>query len=202
MIETEKKNKKQEIYSEAAKLFREKGYNAASMRDLAERVNLKASSLYSHIGSKEEILIKICFDNAHHFILGMEKVEKLDTGSAKKIEALLKLHIRTAIQNTTSITVFNDEWRHLSEPHLSDFIKLRKDYENRFRKIIKKGIENTELKNLNPEIFLFSLLNSVHWLHNWYKPGKISPEELENDIITMLMKGIKSGKNKKSKEKN
>jgi TetR/AcrR family transcriptional regulator, cholesterol catabolism regulator len=203
MQEIEKKNKKQEIYRAAAKLFKEKGYNATSMRDLAESVHLKASSLYSHIGSKEEILIKICFDNAARFTEGMDKVEKLNCSVAKKIEALLQLHIRTAIEETTAVTVFNDEWRHLSEPHLSDFIKMRKDYENRFRKIIKKGIEDGELKNLSAEIFLFSLLNSVHWLHNWYKPeGKIKPDELENDIITMLMKGIRSGKNKKFKEKN
>ena len=115
----------------------EKGYNAASMRDLAERVQLKASSLYSHIGSKEEILVKICFDNAHRFTEGMDKVEKMNCNAAEKIESLLKLHIRTAIEETTAVTVFNDEWRHLSEPYLNDFISMRKDYENRFRKIIK-----------------------------------------------------------------
>jgi AcrR family transcriptional regulator len=47
-----KKRKKEAIYEAAAQLFREKGYKAASMRDLAERVDLKVSSLYSHIGSK------------------------------------------------------------------------------------------------------------------------------------------------------
>jgi AcrR family transcriptional regulator len=191
MQDSEKKNKKQEIYREAARLFMEKGYNAASMRDLAERVQLKASSLYSHIGSKEEILIKICFDNATRFTEGMDKVEKMTCNAAEKIESLFKLHIRTAIEETTSVTVFNDEWRHLSEPFLSDFISMRKDYENRFRKIIKQGIADGELKHLNTEVMLYSLLNSVHWLHKWYKPeGKIKADELEKDIITMLMYGI------------
>ena len=192
MQDSEKKNKKQEIYREAARLFMEKGYNAASIRDLAERVQLKASSLYSHIGSKEEILVKICFDNAHRFTEGMDKVEKMNCNAAEKIESLLKLHIRTAIEETTAVTVFNDEWRHLSEPYLNDFISMRKDYENRFRKIIKLGVEEGRLKNLNAEVMLYSLLNSVHWLHKWFKPeGKIKAEELERDIIEMLMGGIK-----------
>ena len=192
MQDSEKKNKKQEIYREAARLFMEKGYNAASMRDLAERVQLKASSLYSHIGSKEEILVKICFDNAHRFTEGMDKVEKMNSNAAEKIESLLILHIRTAIEETTAVTVFNDEWRHLSEPYLSDFISMRKDYENRFRKIIKLGVEEGRLKNLNAEVMLYSLLNSVHWLHKWFKPGgKIKAEELERDIVEMLMGGIK-----------
>ena len=179
MQDNEKKNKKQDIYREAARLFMEKGYNAASMRDLAERVQLKVSSLYSHIGSKEEILVKICFDNAHRFTEGMNKVDKMKCNAAEKIESLLKLHIRTAIEETTAVTVFNDEWRHLSEPYLSDFISMRKDYENRFGKIIKHGVEEGGLKNVNTEIMLYSLLNSVHWLHKWYKPeGKIKADEL------------------------
>jgi len=191
MQDSEKKNKKQEIYREAARLFMEKGYNAASMRDLAEKVKLKASSLYSHIGSKEEILVKICFDNAQRFTEGMDKVEKMNCSTTLKIETLLKLHIRTAIEETTAVTVFNDEWRHLSEPYLSDFISMRKDYENRFRKIIQEGIAEGELQNINAEVMLYSLLNSVHWLHKWYKPeGKIKAEELEKDIIEMMMKGI------------
>ncbi len=187
----EKKTKKQQIYQEAAKLFREKGYKAASMRDLAEKVDLKASSLYSHIGSKEEILIKICFDNAEHFLQGMQKVEETEASASEKIKALLHLHVQTALEDTTSATVFNDEWRHLSEPHLSEFVSLRKDYENRFRKIIQQGVEKKEIEAYNTEIVLYSLLNAAQWLHHWYKPkGKIQPKELKEDIIAMMMNGI------------
>lgn len=191
MALVKKESKKQKIFKEAAKLFREKGYNAASMRDLAERVDLKASSLYSHIGSKEEILRKICFENARRFGEGMQRIEATQVSAVDKIKALLLLHIQTAIEDTTSVTVFNDEWKHLSEPHLSEFIQLRKDYENRFRAIIKTGVANQELKSLNTEIMLYSLLNSVQWLHYWYKKeGKIKSDELKQDIVEMMMGGI------------
>ncbi len=191
MQESEKTTKKEIIYREAAKLFREKGYNASSMRDLAERVQLKASSLYSHIGSKEEILQKICFDNARHFIEGITHVEKTSGTAADKIKALLCLHIRRAIEDLTSVTVFNDEWRHLSSPQLEEFIALRKDYEQRFRKIIQEGIAKKELQGFDTEIMLYSLLHSVQWLHYWYRPERrISQEVLEGQIIAMFMKGI------------
>jgi len=187
----EKKTKKQQIYKEAAKLFHKKGYKAASMRELAEQVQLKASSLYSHIGSKEEILIKICFDNAEHFLKSISIIEKMEATIAEKIKSLLLLHIQTALQDTTSATVFNDEWRHLSEPYLSQFISLRKDYENRFRQIIQIGVANGELKALQTEILLYSLLNVAQWLHNWYKPtGKVKVDELEKDIVAIMMQGI------------
>jgi TetR/AcrR family transcriptional regulator, cholesterol catabolism regulator len=61
---------KHKIFEEAARLFQENGYLAASMRDLAQRVGLQVSSLYSHIGSKEELLQKICFDSARAYTEG------------------------------------------------------------------------------------------------------------------------------------
>ena len=68
-IQTEKDvSRKEVIIKAAAKLFREKGFKAASMRDLAVKVGVEAASLYNHIRSKSELLHDICFDVANIFI--------------------------------------------------------------------------------------------------------------------------------------
>ena len=48
--------RKEEIIVTAAKLFKEKGFSAVTMRDIAKSVGIKAASLYNHINSKEELL--------------------------------------------------------------------------------------------------------------------------------------------------
>ena len=184
-------SKKQIILEAAAILFREKGYAATSMRDLAETVQLKASSLYNHISGKEEILLAICFENANRFLNEMEEVEREEIKATEKIKKLLSLHIRLAMKEVTSITAFNDEWRHLSEPHLSQFKQIRKEYENRFITIIKAGINNGEIIKTNPTILLHTIFSASRWLYDWYKPdGKLKPSEIEADIISLLMKGF------------
>lgn len=192
MTQSKKKSKKQVIYEEAAKLFQEKGYSAASMRDLADRVNLKASSLYSHIRKKEEILRKICFDNAERFTLGMRKVETEFVDPIEKIEALIALHIDIALEDATSVTVFNDEWKHLDQPFLSRFLELRRDYEQRFKKIIQEGIEEGDFKPVNPTIALFTILTSIRWLHYWTPTHlTMDQQKLKADITTLLLGGLK-----------
>lgn len=187
------KTKKQIVFEAAAELFMEKGYLAASMRDIAKRVGLEqASSLYNHLKSKEEVLRKICLENAEKFINGIALIEQLSTSPSEKIKALIHLHISIATEDRTSVTVFNDEWRHLSEPYLSDFLSKRKDYENRFKKIIELGFTNGDFKKIDSNVALYTILTSVRWIHYWYKPERnITAEQLESDIFTLLIDGLK-----------
>ena len=67
MQETETLTRKERIIQVAEKLFKEKGFMATSMRDIAGELNIEAASLYSHIKSKDEILETICFRMADQF---------------------------------------------------------------------------------------------------------------------------------------
>lgn len=190
-MEDREKTRKQDIFEAAARLFRDKGYSATSMRDLARAVKLKAPSLYNHIQSKTELLREICFANAKKFLEEMDKVEKMNASASEKLKALLRLHIRTALQDVTSVTSFNDEWRHLCEPDLSNFKALRRDYESRFQAILEQGIADGEFRKLEPTVMLYTLLSSVRWLYDWFIPGKkITAIQVENDLLCLLMEGV------------
>jgi len=183
---------KQKIFEEAAQLFQEKGYLAASMRELAQRVGLQVSSLYSHFGSKEELLQKICFDSARAYQDGMKTVEESNASPSDKVRQLISLHIRIATTDVTSVTIFSDEWRHLSEPFLQEFLGIRKDYETRFSRILQQGIEAGELAEMNVTVCLFTILTSLRWLHRWYPEKRgISVKSLEAEILRFLFNGIK-----------
>ncbi len=182
---------KQRIFEEAARLFQEKGYHASSMRELASRLGLTVSSIYSHIGGKEEILQKICMEHAYRFMRLMEETEQMDASPEEKVLHLIRQHIHIATDDVTSVTVFNDEWRHLSQPWLDEFIKMRKDYERRFSKLIQQGQEAGAFAQVDPVIALFTILTSLRWLHHWYPARKgISLQSLEENILSVLMKGL------------
>lgn len=187
------KTKKQIIYEAAARLFRDKGYSATSMRDLAQEVDLKASSLYNHIKSKEEILQEICFNNANRFHQGLNVIQAMDISPVEKIKKLIQLHIKIATEDITSITAFNDEWRHLSSPSLEKFIDMRKAYENGFKKIIEQGIQLGELRGLNISTILYTILSSIRWIYDWYQEEKEPKvKQLEEEVMTILINGIKN----------
>jgi TetR/AcrR family transcriptional regulator, cholesterol catabolism regulator len=186
------KTKKQIVIEEAARLFRDKGYSAASMSDLAKRVGLKQkSSLYNHIDSKEAALQQICFDSANQFLNGMSTIETSFDNPKEQLRALIALHVDIATNDVTSVTVFNDEWRHLTEPELGDFLSLRKNYEDRFRKIIEKGVTEGTFTAVDANMALQTILSALRWVYNYHKADKtIDVPKIKEQITLLLLGGL------------
>ncbi len=190
-MEVKRSQKKKIILEAAAKLFRDKGYSATSMRDLAAEVNLKASSLYNHIGSKEELLIEICFANAERFLNGIKSINETSLSSIEKLKALIALHVEIALEDFTSVTSFNDEWRQLKEPYLTDFLKMRKDYELIFLEIINTAQNQGQIKNIDPQICLYTILSSTRWVYDYKQNSKTDDfKQIKNSILEIVTAGI------------
>jgi TetR/AcrR family transcriptional regulator, cholesterol catabolism regulator len=183
--------RKEEIKTAAAKLFGEKGFAACSVRDIANAVGLGAASLYNHMGSKDELLTEICFRCANEFLEGMKRIDVEGKTPDQKIKELIRLQIHIALHDKGSVTVFNDEWKHLQEPFLSSFLELRRTYENAYLRIIRDGIETGILKNVDNYLVYQMILSSLRWLH---MPGakkiKQTEEELTEQITSIIIKGI------------
>ena len=189
-----KKNKTvklEQILKEAAKLFKNKGFGGSSMRDLAAVLGMEAASIYYHIGSKDEILEKICFEVAHNYLSHLDKIENEDHSFLEKLKELIRFHVQMMIKNGAEVSVTNHEWKYLTKEKLTEYKELRKLYETRLESLIAEGIAVGELADVNPSVALFTILSSLRWVEYWWKPQRgISAKELEKSIITILMNGI------------
>ncbi len=187
------RSRKDQVIDTAAGLFRKFGYSATSMRDLANALGIEAASLYSHIRSKEEILQHLCFGMAEKFRSQLSEVENSSLSSSEKLRAGIVAHIHVMSDNLTASAVFMNEHRHLSEPYLRDFLLLRINYINRFKKIIEEGIERGEFIKVDTKLAVMTLFSSLNWMPHWYDPaGVIDPESLGNQLSDMLIEGLKT----------
>ncbi len=195
-IKTEKNgSRKDVIVRKAASLFREKGYKAASMRDLAEAVGVEAASLYNHIKSKSELLHELVFNVANKFVLKMDEIESENISSLQKMEKLLRFHITEMINNYEEVYVSDREWKHLSDPYLSNYQNQRRVYRKRIAAIIEDGIRNKEIKNIDAATVVLIFLHAVSGIESWHRSTKkITAVELEQNMVTILIDGLKLAK--------
>jgi AcrR family transcriptional regulator len=180
--------KKQVIIHSAAELFREKGFSATSIRDLAAKVGLEPSSIYSHIKSKEELLVEICLPFAEYFTNGMNEVYTSDQTPKRKIRDLIMLHLNVAYDHPASVTVFNDEWRFLPGNYLTQFLEMRKEYEKKFKEILNEGKKAGKFDFENVDIVFSFIIKTLHW--SYEAVNKYKKMELEENIISLLTKAL------------
>jgi AcrR family transcriptional regulator len=187
-----KASKKELILQKAAAMFREKGFAATSMRDLAETVGIEAASLYNHIRSKNEILEAICFDVANRFNTNIEVVEADPQTSISKVERLLRFHIQQMIDHYEEVYVSDREWKHLEEPYLSNFQNQRRNYRKKFAGIIEAGIRKNEIRNIDAPTAVLIILHAVSGIESWHRSkARINAEELENNMLMIMIDGLR-----------
>lgn len=185
--------RKEVILLKASQLFREKGFTATSMRDLAEHVGVEAASLYNHINSKAEILQEICFKVANKFMSNIEEVGASNISAIEKMEALLRFHIRQMIHSYEEVYVSDREWKHLEDPYLFNFQNQRRTYRQRMASIIEEGINRGEIKRIDAPTAVLIILHAVSGIESWHRSKqKINAEMLEHNMVLIMVEGLKA----------
>lgn len=194
MVKTPRKkaSKKELILRKAAAMFREKGFAATSMRDLAESVGIEAASLYNHIRSKNEILEAICFEVANRFNTNMEAIEAGTQKTITKLDTLLRFHIKQMVEHYEEVYVSDHEWKHLEDPYLSNFRNQRRAYRKKFAAIIEEGIQKNEIRKIDAPTAVLIMLHAISGIESWHRStAKIDGDELENNMVMILIDGLR-----------
>ena len=180
------------ILTNAAELFRKKGFAAASVRELADSLGIEAPSLYNHIGSKAELLQEVCFEVAKDYSHHMVEVIASKQNAAEKIADIIRFHVRKLSTDFDKVFVSEHEWKRLPQKYLEEFLAQRKAYEKNMIAIVQDGIDKKIFKNILPSIVVLAILSAVRGLELRQRhKNEFTIEQLEETMIQHLLHGIK-----------
>lgn len=178
------------ILNISAELFRSKSYSQVSMRDIAKKLDVKASSLYNHISSKDEILEELIFELVEEFMTMMSKTVRKNSNTESKLKEIIKTHIDIAINTPNKFATLNNDWIFLRPLKKKVFLDKRNDYEKSLESIVKEGITKGEIKESNPKIIIYLMLSSLRTIHLWYEKNDVTPEEFKIEILKLILRGF------------
>ena len=186
-------SKRDVIITAAASLFKEKGYVATSMRDIAVALGVEAPSLYNHIESKKEILKDICFKIGHSFITHLKEVELSLGNGLVKMDSIIRFHIMMMMEEYENVYISDHEWRHLHEPFLTEFKNQRRSYRARLASLLQKGIDEKEISPVNANVAVLTILSAIGGIESWHRSGrKVDANTLEENMVQILIGGLKN----------
>ena len=184
-------NRKREILAQCQSILKEKGYAATSVRDIAKVLEMEPASLYSHFKNKEDILKITCFEMADKFELAVKEVNDIYFNAAEKLRMAIKLHVEILTQNLDSAIIFIRDWRNLTGDTFEQFVSKRNLYEEGFKEIVQTGIDEGVFKETDKKFATLTILSSVNWIVEWYKPnGTLSAEQIADKLSSFILSGL------------
>lgn len=181
-----------EIVEAATTLFSKKGYEATSVRDIADAVRLKPGSLYAHIRSKDDLLVVIIERVSDVFRARAQgPLEDEESPIPDRVRDFLKGHIQTIAENLPSATVFLHEWERLDPERQKSILKVRTEYEDSLASLIEEGIRRGDFRDVSPRMAAKALLSMANWSYTWYSPkGRLTVEQIADQFFDMLFTGL------------
>ncbi len=184
--------REQQVRAAALRLFRDKGYHATSMRDIAAEVGINKGSLYSYIRSKEDLLIPF-FERAMGLLLA--EIEAISADSSltptERLKRAIKAHILNVTENLDILTVYLSEWRQLTTDSLSTVRQQRERYAALFLAIVEDGVSHGEFRRIDPRITALGMIGMCNYLFRWYNTeGRLQPDQIADELTDMLLNGV------------
>jgi len=135
------RERSEEVYRAALRLFREKGYHATSMQDIAAAVGLYKGSLYHYIGGKEDLLVQV-FERAMASLLADVERIGADTSlpPSAQVRLIVQAHVACVSDNLDALTVYLHEFRALAGESLMNVRAQRDRYAQLVAEIVGRGV--------------------------------------------------------------
>lgn len=183
--------KREFILKCAAKVFREKGYHAASVRDIAREVGLQEGSLYYHIASKEDLLFQIMYEGVSSLVTAMEGIYHSALPPTQKFTKAIRYLITSLADNLDAMIVVLRERGALSPEHRSAYIAKRDRFEELFQRIVGEGVEKGEFVCPDVKMATFAILAACNGMVEWYSPrGSLSPSGIADRFLVLFFDGL------------
>ena len=156
---------------------------------IAAEVELGASSLYNHMSGKQDLLNEICMVSAARFADGLQELAAVAKTRHDTLEGIIRLHVSLALNHPETVTVFNDEWRHLEQPAIDVFLRKRKEYESKVVELLLDQAELPAQLSCPPDIAVSTLLASLSWVYYVRRPEQLNVDELTKHLTALWATG-------------
>jgi AcrR family transcriptional regulator len=184
-------NRWPDVMAAAAKVFRAKGYHAATLEDVADEVGMLKGSLYNYITSKEELLFSVVRPPAEQLLEQTGQLAADPAPAPEKIVRLARIHAGVLAEHFVYASVYIHEVAGLGR--YPEWAAMDHSYVQLVRAILADGVREGSLRgDLDLRTAPHVLIGSLNWLTRWWDPaGPISAPEMADRISGLFLDGCR-----------
>ncbi|MER5884419.1 TetR/AcrR family transcriptional regulator [Streptomyces sp. NPDC001941] len=185
--------RRSELLATAAEVFAAQGYNATTVRKIADAAGMLAGSLYYHFDSKESMVDEILSTFLDELWAGYDTVLAAGLGPRATIEALVTESFREIDRHRAAVAIYQKESRHLAaQPRFGYLSDSQVKFEKAWLGTLERGVADGVFRaDLDVRLTYRFVRDTVWVAASWYRPGgRHSPEEIARQYLSMVLDGI------------
>jgi AcrR family transcriptional regulator len=185
--------RREELLAIAAQVFAAQGYNATTVRKIADAAGMLAGSLYYHFDSKESMLDEILSGFLDELWARYDAVLGAGFGPRETLEALVTESFREIDRHLDAVAIYQKESRHLgTQPHFAYLVESQQKFEKAWLGTLERGVAAKVFRaDLDVRLTYRFVRDTVWVAASWYRPGgRHSPEEIARQYLSMVLEGI------------
>jgi AcrR family transcriptional regulator len=185
---------RQSILEAAARIFRRDGYSAARLSDIAAEIGMKAGSLYYHFGSREalvEAVMEVGTRRTHQAVLDALAALPPGADALARLETAIRRHlIMVLAQEDIASATIKLIWQ-APAPVREKVLAEQRAYGALWRGLLEEArAAGTIRADVDLSVTRMAIMGALNWSADWYRPGRLTPEEIARDIAAMVIGGL------------
>lgn len=191
-VRARRQRRRIEVLHAALRAFRDRGYHATTLDDIAERLGVGKTALYHYFPDKEAILYA-CHQESLTELDRIIRGARRYASATERLAYVIREHVRV-MTDTLEGSPLAFEVPALATERQRLIIAARDRYERALRRMIDEGIAAGEFRGVEPKIAVFAILGAVNWIARWYRPeGTLTAQELGRQFAEHLVGGLTCG---------
>jgi AcrR family transcriptional regulator len=185
---------RQSILEAAARIFRRDGYSAARLSDIAAEIGMKAGSLYYHFGSREalvEAVMEVGTRRTHQAVLDALAALPPGADALARLEAAIRRHlIMVLAQEDIASATIKLIWQ-APAPVREKVLAEQRAYGDLWRGLLEEARAAGAIRaDVDLSVTRMAIMGALNWSADWYRPGRLTPEEIARDVAAMVIGGL------------
>ena len=186
---------RERILAAAARLFRERGYQATTVRDIAGEVGILSGSLFHHFVSKEQMLVELVREAAISMCVGAEALLAAVESPTARLRGIVRLEldgfVNSRLRDHYAAGV--SEWRDVPASAQPELRMLRQRYFGLVRSVLDACAAEGRLR-IAPDAALKVLNSATTGSVTWFRQdGRYSVDEFTDILLRLVLNDEPSG---------
>jgi len=181
------------VHEAARAHFATRGYEAASMREIAADAGINIATLYFYCSTKEQLLFDVLINAQQQLAEGLrERIEAAGASWSSRLAAAIEVHIKFCAEKAFPTTITRVDIQRLSVEHRETYMAMRDAYEHELRDLLRGGMAAGAFRRVDPKLTAFAILGIGHTVGRWYRAdGPLTPEQIAAEYVDLVLASLR-----------